>query len=310
MALADFLNGGSKNLLTQFANATAPLPAQSNSYAAPSSGYSTSYRTSNVAAAPAGPSAAEIAAQQTRSAINTGYDDFIKALQGIAGNVDSRIASYKGEVGAGYDTSKTQLDNARASSQAKLTSASNQVEQNKVKSIRDLRSTVSNMLQASQIKAGLGGGGDSSADPMLKYAFAQQANRGTADLTGQAQNNLNDINLQSADLERNYGNQMSALEQWRKSEENKIVQHYQDIKDAIGREQAGANLERQQALANLNIQLAQSTGARLTQLNSLFTQASGALTSALTGANPNVSALAVNANVPQMQARQVQGLSF
>jgi len=274
-----------------------------------------SYGGYNAAAARAAEAARlrALAEAEARNTINAGYDDYVnrdlnKLLEMI--NVDQSTNLNK--IQNRFGTEKTTLDSKLDRTLSGLANARTDVENTKKTSISDVGRDFARKLQGGALSLSARGASDSSAFGQMGLGLAGAQAQSRGDIFNQANSQFGQIGNQEAGAQSDFNDQLRLLEDWQRNESQNLLQKYADQRTRIEREKAGANLERSQALANLNKALAGGLASRLGAFQTQFAQMSKELADSLVASNPNLSPTAISQSyTPQAITRQqIPGLSF
>lgn len=213
---------------------------------------------------PSGPSAEEQLLNQQRSEADSYYNNIMSGLDRIAGLADQGKGEWQGRVESLFGSQMGDIQAEQEGAVNRIGQYQQDVRTNQAKTLRDLSQNMRNMLDAGQMKLGAYGAGSSSAVPMYAFALAKQANRSRADVQGQSQGMLTELDQKREDVIGTYRQQKSQLEQWKADSLTQVSNWYQQQVQAI-EAQRGAAAENKMQLRNNVLQQALSY---LTQLDS------------------------------------------
>lgn len=283
--------------------------ASGSSYNSGGSGYN--YNAAAAAAAAARQRA--LAEEEARNTINAGYDDYInrdlnKLLEMSGESQNARL----GELTARKSTEANTLQSKLDRTMGRLGESRNQVEQSKASSLSDVGRNFARQLQSGKLSLASRGAADSSAVGQMAYGLTGAQAQSRGDIFGQANQQFTNIGLQEKDAENDFNSQNTLLDDWFRNEQRSVLDRYGNFRTQIEREKAGANLERSQALANLNKAMAQNLSGKLANLQSSFAQISKELSDQLAASKPNLDTQAINQSyqVQPIQRQPLPGLSF
>lgn len=266
----------------------------------------------NAAAAAAAQQAA-LARQQAENEINFGYNDYIdrdlnNLIEMSQFNQNQALGGLNTRYGTEQGTLRSKLDRTLAG----LGNSREDVRSAQKSSLSDVARDYARKLQGGGLMLSNRGASDSSATRQLGLGLAGAQAQSRGDVLGQANTQFGNIGLQEAGANSDFGEQQRLLDDWKNNEEQNVFSQYNNFRTQIEREKAGANLERSQALANMDKALAGTLSSRLANFQSNFTQMSKQLADSLAGSNPNLSPTAINQTytAQPINRQSIPGLSF
>lgn len=178
-----------------------------------------------------------------------------------------------------YQTSRNRLDTGYNVGLGNLDTSKNQVNAAKERSLKNLRDSIMMQSQGYANQLGAFGAGDSSAAGMINYALGQQGARERGNVLEEAGAQLTGIQRQREDLERNYQNQATDLENWKNTTLSDIVTKFQAMRNEISNKivDARARSFAEQNLVNQAVQelqnLENNYRSQAEQMNQLYANA-------------------------------------
>lgn len=178
-----------------------------------------------------------------------------------------------------FQTSKNRLDTGYNVGLGNLSTSENQVNAAKERSLKNLRDSIMMQSQGYANQLGAFGAGDSSAAGMINYALGQQGARERGNVLEESGAQLTGIQRQREDLERNYQNQATDLENWKNTTLSDIVTKFQAMRNEISNKivDARARSFAEQNLVNQAVQelqnLENNYRSQAEQMNQLYSNA-------------------------------------
>ena len=209
----------------------------------------------------------DAAVNNTRNAINSGYDQYFSSLDKQLGLLPEQQKNYEDQVGTQFNSQSGSLKTGQDNTLADLTNVENKTNANKVNSLRDLEDNIRNQIQAGNTYLGARGAGDSSASNMLSFAYTQLGNKQRSGIMRDANQSLADIGLRKNQVVNTYNDQMKQLNEWKSNQILSIAQQINQARQQIEQARASGYVEKGQALAGLNQQLMQNAFAKLQQID-------------------------------------------
>lgn len=178
-----------------------------------------------------------------------------------------------------FQTSKNRLDTGYNVGLGNLSTSEKQVNAAKERSLKNLRDSILMQSQGYANQLGAFGAGDSSAAGMINYALGQQGARERGNVLEESGAQLTGIQRQREDLERNYQNQATDLENWKNTTLSDIVTKFQAMRNEISNKivDARARSFAEQNLVNQAVQelqnLENNYRSQAEQMNQLYSNA-------------------------------------
>lgn len=170
---------------------------------------------------------------QNNTLIKQGLNTGIANLQGQLDTLNPQENVAKANVLNQFTTNKNRLDVGYNTGLGNLSTARNQVNASKERSLKNLRDSIMMQSQGYANQLGSFGAGDSSAAGMINYALGQQGARERGNLMEEAGTQLTGIQRQEEELGRQYQNQTQDLENWKNTTLSDIVMKYQTLRNQI-----------------------------------------------------------------------------
>jgi len=203
--------------------------------------------------------------QQTQTNAEPNYSGQVLASINNSMNLlnqreDAAMANLNREVAS---QQKTLLSNVQTG-QEKLGRQRETATRQRNQGLRDLSQNIRNAYQAGMNRIANAGAGDSSATGMYKYALGQQEAQNRGQLLSDFNYNIGNIEMATKQLERDYQDKLSALDNWKQSQAFNIRDTFLRSRDQLEQQRAtygGAYVN--QATA----QLAQTAASNLANLS-------------------------------------------
>ena len=203
-----------------------------------------------------GPSAEELAANQVRSDINSGYDNYFSTLDSILNNdLPAQRAAQEGIVQSQGTQAQTTLDASKTQGLADLNTQRRQTEQGQAKNLQGLAEDVRNLFKAGSIKLGAMGAGDSSAANQYSYAISKMGNQNRGNIMQQATEINNQINDREFKLKSTYDSELANIKEQVNQKSMEIATWFSQQQQAIQQAKASGQLQKGQDLASLSKQI-------------------------------------------------------
>lgn len=161
------------------------------------------------------------------------YDNQVNGLQNQYGALDAYRNADINNIDTLFNPQANTLQAQHHSGLANLDLAQNQLDTQRSQGLRNLGNQLRGALNGYQNQIGVMGAGNSSAAPMLGYALTQQGNRQMADMNQNYAQQQTGLNQQRSDLETNFKNQMDNLGAWKQSQLNTIASQYGQKQQAL-----------------------------------------------------------------------------
>lgn len=208
---------------------------------------------------------------QIRGSINSRFDTLLQQLTQAEGRLNESEGRFKNQADLDFNTGRTILDSSKGQGLATIDRSREKVQENKSRTLQELDANIRNAFDAGAIRLGNLGAADSSASGQLGFALTklQNQNRGNV-LRDVNQQNL-DLDLAVKEVETEFGNQLLNLTREKDKAKFQIAEDFERQRRLIEAEKQNATAERQQALDNLSLQLAQSAAADISGIESTAT---------------------------------------
>lgn len=198
--------------------------------------------------------------QGTVNQIGANYDILINALGEQQARAGSRQAGLQQAIGTQFGQQQSELERQKGVGEQKIT-------RQKGFALKDLEGNIRSAFQAGQIRlGGLGAGDSSAAQTNYPYALTRLSNQNRGMIQRTAMEQMGDI-------ENTFTGAMSQLNMWRSSELNRIADQFRAINDELELRKQNVSFERAQAIANLQLQLAQSAAQSVGAVNQQYSTA-------------------------------------
>jgi hypothetical protein len=182
-----------------------------------------------------GPSQAELAAQQARNDINSGFDAYTSQLDQMLGTLPKQQEGQVQTAQNSYNQGISDIGAQKASSLADLGTSSRKNSEQQVKSLADIADNIRNLFQTGNVMLGTRGAGDSSAADRYSYAVTKLGSKQRGDVLSQTRSIENDIadrsaklnnivTQETAKLKTNLDNQVLQVAQYFQDKQNELLQ--------------------------------------------------------------------------------------
>lgn len=180
----------------------------------------------------------ELEAQQSsgpsmEDIINQQYGSIASDLDRIINWLPEWQKELEGKIGSIAESQKTGLTTSREAQLSRFPIFRQNVEQQQVKTLRDLAQNIRNVLNAGNIYLGARGAGDSSGADMFSFATTQEANRQRGSILAQTSQMLKEIDMKEADVRSAFEDQMNAVDTWKNTQITQIAQDFMSKKEAL-----------------------------------------------------------------------------
>lgn len=226
--------------------------------------------------------------------INQVYDARNGRLQYLLDQMPTQQDKALGQYNQSWDLNRSALDNSYNQGKANLDFQTQQNDQQKVRSFRDIASGIRNTLESASNRLGTMNAGDSSAAPMLAYALAnlQAQQRGQANDVYNT--NATQIGLARNSMEGDYNQQLNALNVEKQQRIQDIADKYLQTRQQILDEMANSDQSRAYELANIGQQYTMKALSDINALESQYNQASQQWVSNALASMPKVNTATFN----------------
>ena len=228
----------------------------------------------------------------------------LAALDQQMGQLNAREGNYYGDINAQYANRLQGLNVNKAQGEQNLGRQRETETRQKDMSIRDLANNIRNSYQSGIQKLGVQGAGDSSATGMYKYALGQLEGQNRGQLVDNYQFNMGNIDIATQQLQQNFNQKVSELEDWKRSQVFAIADKFQVARDQLNAQRAtlGAGAVSQQQAA-----LAQQTAQQLANVSATVTSAASAIQDNFAQAAAELRAYNLNNVTPNTQFNATNG---
>jgi hypothetical protein len=241
---------------------------------------------------------------QVRSAINSSFDTQISGLRDLLNAVPTQQSRATQQVNNYFGTNRSALESARTQGLNNLSAAETRTLNDRDVAVRRLSEMGRNSLQAFNNQLGTFGAGSSSAALSGADAVGKDQQRIRSDIFGQVQDNLTQIDLAEQGVESDFNIQLSQLRTWRDNSMLDIAGKYEDIQRQIKQQIAGAEPQRQLALAQLSQEIASSAVSALQDVEGTYQSQMSGIAGAATSGAPTVNTSSLSVTAPQMNRPQ------
>lgn len=205
---------------------------------------------------------------------NKFYDTQVGHLQGQLGSLGQQRDVANLQLQQQYGNSQNALNVQKAQGMRNLDFSGNQLQGERMESLDDIARQLQQQSMSYNSQLGSIGAGNSSAQGLISQALAGQASRNRGDVIRNASTQQQQLDMQRADLEQNFNDQIGQLEQWKQSQVNDLMSRYNSQLQQLQAQIAGAQGERAQVLASQQPQLIQQAIDALGRLQSVYNQTS------------------------------------
>lgn len=181
--------------------------------------------------------------------------DSINRQQAI---LNERQGQYTSSLDQTYNTQRGGLEAANATGNENLNRQRQTATRTKNISLRDLSNNIRNAYTSGIGKLGVQGAGNSSATKMYGYALGQEEGQNRSKLLDDYNYNQQGIDLAKTQLDRNFQQQIAALDDWKRSELFNIVDKFRVQRDALEEQKRSATASQAAAISQQQAALAQN----------------------------------------------------
>jgi hypothetical protein len=282
-------------------------------------GYSTTVPSGSAAQTAAQTAAQQAAAQQAAQqasaarAISTGYDQVLSTLDRLMGDLPNQQNIANQQVGNLYNAQNQSLNSAYQSGQAHLGQAQSDLTTQTAKSLRSLAENIRSTFGSYDNQIGAQGGGDSSAtgsNGQLAFALHKVESQNRSNILSDATGQQNQLNLKKSDLDSQLADNLNQLNTWKNNQILSIAQQFQQQKNQLDLQRAGANQQKLASLASYNTSLVNDAINALAGVEAQHQQAVSSITQQLNAPTLNTAPLAAaNYQVQASPTVNIPGLS-
>lgn len=245
---------------------------------------------------------------QLQGSINSRFDQLLQGLDEAKGRLSQTEGKFLGQAQADFATNKQNLERTKGLGLETLGRSRQKVEESKARTLSELDANIRNAMDAGAIRLGNLGAADSSAAGQLGFALTKMQNQNRGNILRDVQQQNLDLDLAQKEVETEFMNQLGSLQNFLQGEKLRIQTQFQQQRELIEAEKRNASFERQEALDNLSLQLAQQAASQITQTqNSVEAQAQN-LAADYSKAGINVGNILQPANRVALQAGNTANL--
>lgn len=217
--------------------------------------------------------------------ISSAYAPVVANFDALQHDLDRTTDFNKQQVENQYNTNRSGINLSSTEGNDNLNRSQAAVDYTKSNTLRQLQNNIGAAMQSRLNQIGSNGAGSSSAGYQLGVALHGLDNQNRNGIFDQAGQQTGDIDMQRTHLQKEYGQAIQQLDDWKSGQVAKIANDYLTQKGQIDRERAGADQTKQQALAANSLQLAQAAAAQLAQVQAAHSSAIASLSADTSGAN-------------------------
>lgn len=204
--------------------------------------------------------------QQMENSINNAYSGYFGQLDQILAGYPQAQANQEQIVNNSFNQSLSDLNASNQDSLNTLSSQERKVEENQVKTLRDLADNIMNQYRAGNVYLGTRGAGDSSAAEMYSYALNKMGNKQRGDVTAQTADIKNDINDRVMKVKNIYTQELGRLNTEKQNAMIQLGEQFRQAQDQLRMLKANGELSKGTDLANLSQTLLNNA---LNQMNTI-----------------------------------------
>lgn len=229
-----------------------------------------------------------------RNEIGSGWDTYINSLNSQLGGLDTQRAGQEQIANAGYQQGINTLGLQKEQGVTALGNERQSLEQNQVRTLRDLVENQRQAFQAGNNFLGTRGASDSSAANQYSFALAKEAGRQRGDIMTNTSNQLQEVNQRETNLSNIYNTEVNNLEQTKNSQFGQIAQWFGDAQNNIKQMQASGQLNKNQDLVSLSKDILNQAIAEMNRINTDISGRRSALENWAMTNSKNISELKTN----------------
>lgn len=217
---------------------------------------------------------------KTRDAIKDRAGSYLKDLDRLAGFLPQYEQEDTQFVNQNFDLSLNNLTQAKEGSLNKLDTSRGQVRERKAQSIQDLQQDLRNQMNATNMRLGaMGAGNSSAAEVMAPYAYAKLGTQARTQLQNQSNSQLADLDMKEQDVIVTYDTEKTKVEQEKIDALNNIKSYYRDRFLQIENAKSQVRDSEKASLENLQMSLLDDARNRLAQVQAYTLQRNAELES-------------------------------
>jgi len=246
---------------------------------------------------------------QMKAAIESGYSGYFNQLDTVLNQgLPAQKTAQEGIVQGQYQTGLTDITGQQTAGTADLATQKRLVQEQQVKSLKDISGNIRNQMLAGNVYLGARGAGDSSAANQYAYALTKLGSQARGNVMGQTSSIMNDIADREFKLNNIFNTESNKLKSDYDTKINSVAQWYADAQNQIRQMQAQGAISKGKDLAAISQQMLSYAMQQLQTVQAAFTNQQSALQSwAMTRAQDitqlkqNMAAITANYN-PQINA--------
>lgn len=213
-----------------------------------------------------GESEADKYRKQMEGNINNAYSGYFNQLDQILSGYPQAQANQEQIVNNSFNQSLSDLNASNQDSLNTLSSQGRKVEENQVKTLRDLSDNIMNQYRAGNVYLGTRGAGDSSAADMYSFALNKLGNKQRGDVTAQTASIKNDIADREMKVKNIYTQELGRLNTEKQNAMISLADQFRQAQDQLRMLKANGELSKGTDLANLSQTLLNNA---LNQMNTI-----------------------------------------
>lgn len=164
--------------------------------------------------------------------------------QALLNSLGGRKDADRNRILENYNNSLNALGQQRDAAYSNLDRESGKLGDQRKKSLGQIQADTQTLLQGANTQLGMYGAGNSSAADMSAFGAADLANKSTADVTDQYNEQMGDIALSRDNFKKEYEQEKNDLDQWQKDQVHDLDTKYTNLEnDYRGKIGGQANLD-------------------------------------------------------------------
>ncbi len=188
-----------------------------------------------------------------RNEIGSGYDNYIANLQNLYDSgFTQQKAAQENVVNTQIASAMGNLDSQKTMGMADLQADEGTIQNNQVKTLKDISGNIRNLIYATNNKIGALGGGDSSAAKMASYAITKLGAQQFGDVKSQTATLLGEVAQRRFKLNTMYNDSVQQLDAQKTTKMLEITDWFFNKQMEIKQMQATAGFNKSQDLASLS----------------------------------------------------------
>lgn len=241
---------------------------------------------------------------QLRNEISSGWDSYISSLDDQLNGLNPQRQAQEDIANSQYNQGVNTLGLQRTQGLQQLGGERERVNQEQVKTLRDLSSGLRNAFMAGNVYLGSRGAGDSSAADQYALALTKEGSRQRGDVMAQGSQNMMEIGRREENLNNIYNTEIKNLEETKNQKVLEISQWFQNAQNQIKQLKASGQLNKSQDLQNLSRQILDQAIGQMNALNQEVSNRKSALESWAVSNAKNINELKSNLqNLAQFTAQ-------